>query len=589
MRLLNASTKQLEEFYDDAIPPYAILSHTWEKDEVTFKDLRDPNHTSKDGYGKILGSCSVALSQDLGYIWLDTCCIDKSSSAELSEAINSMFEWYQNSAVCYVYLEDVPDNDDIRTSSFRKSKWLTRGWTLQEFLAPSKLEFYTSSWHWLCDYHQDNRSLQLFLKCVTGIDKENWEKAGTAEKLSWAAERTTTRKEDAAYCLMGLLGINMPLLYGEGERAFTRLLSEVMRVSNRHDVLAAGFGLPYYPTRLVCATARSPREFRGCRGGFVVHRVLASSKAASSHFSMTNAGLQIELPLVEIDPGARTALGLLDCARLRSRADPQTRYDKNPRASYLPVYSRLAIPLVRVSPDDDSTYARACGSQPLLVPTREHEDLKRTTIYITNVDPPPASEVFYLYTKDLDNLGYALYSFYPSCSVTEQRATGELMIGIEPKMHRLLLVFSKFPRKESVLVYIQFAWSDSGFCSISSYLSPSSSSSALEILLGIDQDGADLENPVQRSSWSRLRARFRTRAQTSPAIAVGFDRLERLYNWETGIELGVGQKITTHSATSGIEAMVSEYGTPMREHISVYTDYDESVQACCVRIFSDSC
>jgi hypothetical protein len=87
---------------DDPIPLYAILSHTWglDTEEVTFEDLTNGTGEEKPGYEKIR-FCGVQARQDkLQYFWIDTCCIDKSSSAELAEAINSMFSWYQGAVKC---------------------------------------------------------------------------------------------------------------------------------------------------------------------------------------------------------------------------------------------------------------------------------------------------------------------------------------------------------------------------------------------------------------------------------------------------------------------------------------------------------
>ncbi|KAI1337968.1 heterokaryon incompatibility protein-domain-containing protein [Xylariaceae sp. FL0016] len=157
MRLMNVNTRRLEEFLDDKIPSYAILSHTWGEDEVTFQDLDDPNHTKKSGWYKIDMCCKIAQNAGLDYVWVDTCCIDKKSSAELSEAINSMFSWYKNSQVCYAHLADVEKGKAINEpdSSFRKSRWSTRGWTLQELLAPQDLQFYDKNWSFITTFKSD--------------------------------------------------------------------------------------------------------------------------------------------------------------------------------------------------------------------------------------------------------------------------------------------------------------------------------------------------------------------------------------------------------------------------------------------------
>ena len=149
MRLLNVHTRMLEAFFDESIPPYYILSHTWGEDEVSFQELHSNKAQEKKGHLKIDAACkqTLCLDSSISYIWIDTCCIDKTSSAELSEAINSMFFWYQQSAICYAYLADVQyashlsDESDVATS-----RWFSRGWTLQELLAPTEIIFFTSEW-----------------------------------------------------------------------------------------------------------------------------------------------------------------------------------------------------------------------------------------------------------------------------------------------------------------------------------------------------------------------------------------------------------------------------------------------------------
>jgi hypothetical protein len=242
MRLLKlASCGELSyaEFADDNVPPYAILSHTWgqEDEEVTFKDLREDageNKVGCTGYNKIHFCGKQAAYNGISYFWVDTCCIDKSSSAELSEAINSMFKWYHNADRCFVYLSDVSTdgwdtNADISQPQFesalRESRWFTRGWTLQELLAPSSVEFFSREGKRL----GDKISLERQIYEITGIPLEAIHGAPLSQftveqRLSWAAKRTTKRKEDEAYCLLGIFDIFMPLLYGEGkENAFVRL------------------------------------------------------------------------------------------------------------------------------------------------------------------------------------------------------------------------------------------------------------------------------------------------------------------------------------------------------------------------------
>ncbi|KAF6829461.1 het domain protein [Colletotrichum musicola] len=142
MRFLNARTIAIEDFSPGKVPRYAILSHTWEDGEISFQDIERHTGSSKAGYAKLLASCKQALQDGLDYVWIDTCCIDKTSSAELSEAINAMFRFYKEAAVCYAFLSDVPDDTKFdERSPFAKSRWYTRGWTLQELLAPTDLVF----------------------------------------------------------------------------------------------------------------------------------------------------------------------------------------------------------------------------------------------------------------------------------------------------------------------------------------------------------------------------------------------------------------------------------------------------------------
>ncbi|KAF4584382.1 ankyrin repeat-containing protein [Ophiocordyceps camponoti-floridani] len=233
MRLLRTDDLSVCEFAYGYVPIYAILSHRWGRDEVTLQDVQAQDG-SKKGFTKIERCCARARQDGFRYVWIDTCCIDKTSSAELSEAINSMFVWYYRAGRCYVHLADVPYR------SFGDSVWFTRGWTLQELLAPPECHFLDKNWA-----HIGTKTLlQQAISDCTGIPLEilsgeaDMETASIAQKMSWAAKRETTRVEDGAYCLLGVFGINMPLIYGEGERAFFRLQEEIMKVSDDHSLFA---------------------------------------------------------------------------------------------------------------------------------------------------------------------------------------------------------------------------------------------------------------------------------------------------------------------------------------------------------------
>ncbi|KAF7525069.1 hypothetical protein G7054_g11197 [Neopestalotiopsis clavispora] len=268
MRLINVETKALEEFLDDSAPAYAILSHTWgaDHDEVLFTDVDSHDITKIRRSRKFSGCCAQAAADGYAYVWVDTCCIDKNSSTELSEAINSMFRWYRNASVCYAYLSDVSTSDGPLelSSSFGQSRWFRRGWTLQELIAPRTLRFYDKEWTCL----GTKRELAHLIVDITGIPRPfllgmaELRDSSVAQRMSWAAKRTTKRKEDMAYCLLGIFDISMPMIYGEGDRAFLRLQEYIMRHIQDDSILAWGFRSAN--TTLAGALATSPSEFANC-------------------------------------------------------------------------------------------------------------------------------------------------------------------------------------------------------------------------------------------------------------------------------------------------------------------------------------
>ncbi|KAH8900815.1 HET-domain-containing protein [Thozetella sp. PMI_491] len=274
MWLINVENGLLEEFIGARIPPYAILSHTWEDgQEVTFQEVNDHQaNKGKRGYQKIKMTCKLAAEDGLQYVWVDTCCIDKSSSAELTEAINSMYNWYKRSAQCYAYLSDLSSVPTVPLEggswAVEHCRWFRRGWTLQELIAPTEIKFYNQDWR-LC-FKRSDASDQLAQ--ITGVESEilNHTKelsmVSVAQKMSWAASRQSTRIEDTAYCLLGIFEINMPLLYGEEERAFTRLQAEIIKSCPDPSIFAwthleAGRTAKLFSGVL----APSPESFSSCR------------------------------------------------------------------------------------------------------------------------------------------------------------------------------------------------------------------------------------------------------------------------------------------------------------------------------------
>ncbi|KAF2810837.1 uncharacterized protein BDZ99DRAFT_441433 [Mytilinidion resinicola] len=243
MRLLRYSNSEeltITNFVDNnAIPPYAILSHRWldDTEEPTFEDLTKGAGQEKLGYKKLRFCIEQARQNGLQYFWVDTCCIDKADSSELSQAINSMFRWYRDATRCYVYLSDVSTRKrkrnvgsiDTWESEFRKSTWFTRGWTLQELLAPALVEFFSQEGKRL----GDKSSLKQQLHEITGVPTSalqgsHLSQFSVNERFSWIERRETKVGEDKAYSLLGIFDVRITLRYGEGmASAFKRLEEEI--------------------------------------------------------------------------------------------------------------------------------------------------------------------------------------------------------------------------------------------------------------------------------------------------------------------------------------------------------------------------
>lgn len=317
MRLLSSRYWEIKEFFGASIPPYAILSHTWGPEEISYQELAaalgalnrgelTPQGLElRDGFRKIKSALMQAAEDEFDWVWVDTCCIDKTSSAELTEAINSMFRWYQESQVCYAYLSDVEHGVDPAQpeSSFQRSRWFTRGWTLQELLAPSQVWFFTSTWSFLGERSDLSDTIGEVTKIqprFLSSQEPILHEATIAQRMSWAARRHTTRVEDAAYCMLGIFDINMPLLYGEGTKAFKRLQQEIIK--NSHDLsIFAWDVMQAHPDSSPLnersqLLAQSPADFEGCDGIVSCH--LPRNSSMLSDFELTKRGLRIQLPVV---------------------------------------------------------------------------------------------------------------------------------------------------------------------------------------------------------------------------------------------------------------------------------------------------
>ncbi|KAI1797134.1 heterokaryon incompatibility protein-domain-containing protein [Ganoderma leucocontextum] len=300
MRLLNTTVGEFHWIDSPLDKPYAILSHTWDGAEQSHHnvvnirttlearstlDILPKSHSidretdtptvrvsilsSPDVSEKVRRACAVARADGYELIWIDSCCIDKSSSAELSEAINSMYNWYRHAKVCYVYLSDVDDDDlpSAPNSQFRSARWHTRGWTLQELLAPRYVVFYSKGWRVL----GTKNTLATVVEEVTGIDRAilNHElplqSVSVARRMWWSSARVTARVEDEAYCLMGIFDINMPTIYGEGRHAFVRLQEEILKVVPDQSIFSWALRIDGNAASRY-ASGRTTAQIRSCSG-----------------------------------------------------------------------------------------------------------------------------------------------------------------------------------------------------------------------------------------------------------------------------------------------------------------------------------
>ncbi|KAI0907252.1 hypothetical protein F4823DRAFT_603552 [Ustulina deusta] len=360
MRLLHVKEKKLKDFFTRDIPNYAILSHCWRHgpNEILYEDIEylEPKiwqDKKKGAAEKVLRACAEADKLGYEYIWIDTCCIDKRSSSELSEAINSMFLWYRNSGKCIAFLDDINGLDELGSS-----RWFKRGWTLQELIAPDNVWFYNKDWSFI----GDRFSMAKELSTITRIDDvvlrhghepelANWddhsyrgdeigvygcycgistydpdtlrsllETFSIASIMSWAAYRETSREEDIAYCLMGLFDVNMPLLYGEKGKAFIRLQEEIIRRTNDQSILAwvstKNEGMMWF---LVRDLASSPNDFSHVqiKKKWSLQDPIYDD-SSRRHMSVTKEGIEVDLLCFHVGKEnvfteEECYLGVLDC------------------------------------------------------------------------------------------------------------------------------------------------------------------------------------------------------------------------------------------------------------------------------------
>ncbi|KAH9889552.1 hypothetical protein C8Q73DRAFT_708063 [Cubamyces lactineus] len=364
MYLIDTKTFLLHPFNEGSVPPYAILSHVWNGNEQKPPQSRFVKGQDRGKRGgpisrvidrarhtpspKLRGACKKAREDGFKWLWTDTDCIDTSNSAELSEAINSMFVWYRDAVMCYAYLHDVPPNEDPHPpqSSFRRSRWFRRTWTLQELIAPASIIFLSSDWQPI----GAKRSLAELIESITGIDRlvlthrRPLEDVSIACRMSWAASREARREEDRAYSLMGIFGVHLSTIYGEGNHAFVRLQEEILKHTSDQSIFAWGSSLREYQSGAFVTIAKghnyeqhkdsqpllasSPADFASCAD---ISSILLSEFAEKINlpenvpiYTHTGAGIRTALPMVPLSPGQELGacdamLGLLGCIDTRGR------------------------------------------------------------------------------------------------------------------------------------------------------------------------------------------------------------------------------------------------------------------------------
>ena len=393
MRLVNVRTKCLENFYPDATEPYAVLSHTWgkEDEELSFQDMQALDQCQISKREKLDRSCEQACKDGFKYVWIDTCCIDKTNAVELSEAINSMFRWYQKAAICYAYLSDVPPqspvgDSDHRKLGFCKSRWFTRGWTLQELLAPRRVVFFDSSWTQL----GTKSSLSVTIGETTGIPHHiltgiaSLQTCSVAQRMSWASRRTTTRSEDMAYCLLGIFNVMIPLLYGEGlDRAFGRLQEAIMKKTADDSILAWSLGSTndqHCGNGNISAIsggilATSPAAFEGC--GDIVRRTQGHGQTGT-HIQ----GLDLFGGVMRI------SISLVDCSELSIGGPNGLMYGYLSCGSKTKPSLLAAIPLVQCGAESSR---HSAGVRPLFLRPPGFD-----TIYLPEPSITPTSQTIWI-------------------------------------------------------------------------------------------------------------------------------------------------------------------------------------------------
>ncbi|KAE8316897.1 heterokaryon incompatibility protein-domain-containing protein [Aspergillus transmontanensis] len=412
---------------------------------------------TKSSWPKVQGACAQARTDGFDYVWVDTCCIDKSSSAELSEAINSMFTWYANAEVCYAYLSDVTVREghsgaEVNTAEFEQSKWFTRGWTLQELLAPSEVVFFSRDWvrfgersslaNWLMDITRIDEAVLRNKVRLLERSRPLFQRS-IAQRMSWAARRQTTRPEDMAYCLVGIFSVNMPMLYGEGgKKAFLRLQEEIMKQSDDQTIFAwTNKRAPPYSLSGLLAT--TPAHFEDSQD------IIAYQQwEPTPPYAMTNRGLRIDLPLHSLTRERRghDIIALLRCG-VSQDIKGQTGY------------KFLTICLIRLSIFDNRYARRDLG---LLL--RESVSSRMQTIYVpqtTTFDADMKGPIGHVIFEIQGFPHPSQYRLIRIASPTVERDTEKIHLDLTSPPTENLFVFSSLnPTGGHVTLLAYLIWQD---------------------------------------------------------------------------------------------------------------------------------
>lgn len=485
MHLINVETLELEYFLTENDVAYAILSHRWEDEEVLYEHMAPHGRLqhlarSRRGWTKVTRCCEEARGDSLKYVWIDTCCINKDSSAELQEAINSMFRWYADAKVCYAYLSDIPPNSG--SDGFTNSRWFTRGWTLQELLAPEIVDFFDTDWGFLGTRRELSKSISQRTRIaerhlLAPFTDQHRSDVSVAEIMSWAAGRNTSRPEDRAYSLLGLVNVNMPMLYGEGENAFIRLQQLILSTSNDQSLFAWGGTSPKY-TGLLASSPDSFQDlpflqdtvFSGChtRGPTIFsHEGVTSTfllKAISLyeyratlnvHFNtLTGTYLRVAIHIRRLDAHDRFI-----CVRRKGRAvvllhsenvsDTPEAYEQVRQITVTTKLNRLELK------PWSSIYRRGHGIPHIRLRAVNHLNWSELTVRCTHTNlASPTQQVDFCFQRD-DPGALALIDCHDDTQSETPLPFSKLLVGLD---HRLIPTCTIFIDHDDALILDDLTW-----------------------------------------------------------------------------------------------------------------------------------